>query len=164
MQDMRNVTKYSFIEQDRPVLGADIAGGADYPDIKGTVCVYALPDGIWLHGEFEGLPKSQDHAFHIHNGSVCDEVGEKLLTLPDVMACADGKASALIRLDRVDHTRIAGKPIVLHIKEDGKEKQMIACGLLERILEAVDSVQWKVYRFYAFRNVLRLGKRAQARL
>ena len=131
---MQNVTKYSFVEQDRPVLTADIAGSAEYPDIRGTVHVYTLPEGIYLLGEFEGLPKSRDHAFHIHSGTVCEEVGEKLLTLPDVMSGADGKASAKIQLDRVSSTQIAGKPIVLHIKEDGKEKQMIACGLLTRVL------------------------------
>ena len=134
MQNTLNITQYSFVEQDRPVLGADIAGSADYPDIRGTVFVYTLPGGIYLQGEIEGLPPSRDHAFHIHDGEVCEKVGEKLLTLPDVMSGADGKASAKIQLDRVDSTQIAGKPIVLHIKEGGKEKQMIACGLLERIL------------------------------
>lgn len=134
MQDIQNVTKYSFMEQDRPVLQADIKGSADYPDVKGTVHVYTLPEGIYLHADLEGLPKSCDHAFHIHDGAVCEQVGEKLLTLPDVMSGADGKASAQIQLDRMNSTQIAGRPIVLHIKEDGREKQMIACGLLARIL------------------------------
>ena len=134
MQDIQNVTKYSFVEQDRPVLAADVTGNADYPGIRGTVNVYNLPDGIYLHGEFEGLPPSRDHAFHIHSGSVCEEPGEKLLTLPDIMSGADGKASAKIHLDRVNSTQIAGKPIVLHIKKDGAEKQTIACGLLARVL------------------------------
>lgn len=134
MQDTQNITQYSFVEQDRPVLGADIAGGADFPDIRGAVFVYTLPDGIYLQGEIEGLPPSRDYSFHIHDGAVCEEVGERLLTLPDVMSGADGKASAKIQLDRVSSTQIAGKPIVLHIKEDGEVKQMIACGLLARIL------------------------------
>ena len=131
---MQNVTKYSFVEQDSPVLAADITGSAEYPDIRGEVHVYTLPDGIYLLGEFEGLPQSRDYAFHIHNGAVCEKVGEKLLTLPDVMSGADGRASAKIQLDRVSSAQIAGKPIVLHIKEDGKERQMIACGLLTRVL------------------------------
>ena len=133
MQDIMNVTKYSFVEQDRPVLKADITGNADYPELKGTVHVYTLPDGIYLKGDIEGLPKSSDHAFHIHEGLACEELGEKLLTLPDVMSCADGKASTQIHLDRVTSTQIAGRPIVLHLKANGKETQ-IACGLLERIL------------------------------
>ena len=134
MQDTQNITKYSFVEQDRPVLTADVTGTADYPDIRGTVNVYTLSDGIYLHGEIEGLPPSHDHAFHIHSGSMCEEPGEKLLTLPDIMSGADGRASAKIQLDRVNSTQIAGKPIVLHIKEDGEEKQTIACGLLSRVL------------------------------
>ena len=134
MQDLRNVTKFAFVEQDRPVLTADITGNAEYPDIRGTVNVYTLPDGIYLLGEIEGLPQSRDHAFHIHSGSVCEEPGEKLLTLPDIMSGADGRASAKIQLDRVNSTQISGKPIVLHIKENGEEKQTVACGLLERVL------------------------------
>lgn len=134
MQDIQNVTQYSFMEQDRPVLQADIRGNADHPDIKGTVHVYTLPDGIYLHSDIEGLPDSCDHTFYIHDGAVCEDVGKILLTLPDVMSCSDGKASAQIHIDRVEHTQIAGKPIVLHVKEDGKEKQMIACGLLVRVL------------------------------
>ena len=115
-------------------MQADIKGSAEYPDVRGTVHVYTLPGGIYLHADLEGLPKSCDHAFHIHEGSVCEQAGEKLLTLPDVMSGADGKASSQIQLDRMSLTQIAGRPIVLHIKEDGKEKQMIACGLLARIL------------------------------
>ena len=134
MQDMQNVTKYAFITQDRPVLRADIAGNADNPDVAGTVHVYTLPGGVYLQGDIEGLPVSSNFSFHVHEGTVCEEPGKKLLILPDVMSGEDGKASAQIQLDRVDSTQIAGRPIVLHLKSaDGAEPQ-IACGLLLRIL------------------------------
>lgn len=133
MQNIQNVTKYSFMEQERPVLQANITGNADYPDLKGTVYVYTLPGGIYLQGDIEGLPKSSDFTFYVHEGLVCEELGEKLLVLPDAMSGEDGKASTQIQLDRVNSTQIAGKPIVMRLKADGKEIQ-IACGLLSRVL------------------------------
>lgn len=134
MQDIQNVTKYAFVTQDRPVLIADIAGNADHPDVIGTVYVYTLPDGVYMQGDIVGLPASSNFSFHVHEGTVCGEPGEKLLVLPDVMSGEDGKASAQVQLDRVDSTQIAGRPIVLHLKAaDGTEPQ-IACGLLVRIL------------------------------
>lgn len=132
-QNIQNVTKYSFIEQERPVLKAELLGNADYPDIRGTVYVYFLPNGIYLQGDVEGLPKSSDFAFHIHEGLLCEAPGEKILILPDAMSDADGKASTQIYLDRVNSTQIAGRPIVLHLKTDGKEIE-VACGQLARIL------------------------------
>ena len=134
MQDIQNVTKYAFMTQDRPVLRADMAGDADHPEVTGTVHVYTLPGGVYIQGDIAGLPASGNFAFHVHEGAVCGEPGKKLLVLPAVMSDGDGKASAQVQLDRVDTTQIAGKPIVLHIMENGEEKQMIACGLLERIL------------------------------
>ncbi|MDE6726976.1 MAG: superoxide dismutase family protein [Oscillospiraceae bacterium] len=133
MQNIQNVTKYSFMEQERPVLKAELRGSKEFPGLHGEVYVYTLPDGIYLQGDVEGLPKSSDFAFHVHEGLVCEELGGKLLVLPDVSSDADGKASAQVYLDRANSTQIAGKPIVLHLKTDGKETQ-IACGLLSRIL------------------------------
>lgn len=133
MQDIQNVTKFSFVEQDRPVLKAELIGNADHPDLRGVIHVYFLPNGIYLQGDFEGLPKTSEFAFHVHEGILCEGHGEKILVLPDVISDEDGKASSQVYLDRADSTRIAGRPIVLHLKEDGKEPE-IACGLLTRIL------------------------------
>lgn len=130
---MQNVTKFSFSEQDRPVLMANIVGNADHQALDGTVYVYTLPNGIYLQGDIEGLPKSSDFAFHVHEGLVCEQLGKKLLILPDLMSDENGKASTQTYLDRVNSTQIAGRPIVLHHKVDGKEVQ-IACGLLSRVL------------------------------
>lgn len=134
MQNIQNVTKYAFMEQERPVLRADFTGSAEYPGLKGTVYVYILPEGIYLQGDIEGLPKSSDFAFHVHEGLLCEDPGEKLLALPDVMSSADGIASVQLHLDRVTHSRIAGRPIVLHLKTESGEEVRVACGLLARIL------------------------------
>lgn len=133
MQDLKNVTKFSFVEQDRPVLQAELIGNADYPDVHGLIHVYFLPNGIYLQGDIEGLPKTNEFAFHVHEGEACEGHGDKILILPDVMSDEDGKASMQVYLDRVDSTRIAGRPLVLHLKVDGKEPE-VACGLLGRIL------------------------------
>lgn len=130
---MQNVTKYSFIEQDRPVLMANITGNADHQALNGTVYVYTLPNGIYLQGDIEGLPKSGDFEFHVNEGLVCEQLGKKILVLPDLMADENGKASTQTYLDRVNSTQIAGRPIVLNLKVDGDEVQ-IACGLLSRVL------------------------------
>lgn len=133
MQDIKNVTKYSFVEQDRPVLQAELKGGADYPDIRGLIHVYFLPNGIYLQGDIEGLPKTSEFAFHVHEGETCKEHGEKILILPDVMSDADGKASMQVYLDRVNSTQIAGRPLVLHLRVGGETPE-VACALLDRIL------------------------------
>ena len=130
MQD-NNATKYLFMGQDRPVLTAELTGGGSYPDVRGTVQVYELPEGIYLQGDIEGLPLTHDLAFYVHDGATCEEIGKKLLTLPDVMSGDDGRASASVMLDRVSSTQIAGRPIVLQFKSDG---QTAACGILARIL------------------------------
>lgn len=130
---MQNVTKYSFMEQERPVLKTSITGKEKNTVLHGTIYGYDLPNGIYLQGDIYGLPKSSDFAFHVHEGLLCDKHGEKILILPDIMSDADGIASAQIYLDRSNTTRIAGRPIVLHLKEDGKETE-IACGLLSRVL------------------------------
>lgn len=130
---MRNVTKFSFIEQDRPVLQAELKGVGEHGGVYGVVYVYVLPNGIYVHGELEGLPSASDFAFHVHEGLECKEHGEKILILPDVMSDANGKASTQTYLDRASSTQIAGRPIVIHLKADGRETEM-ACGLLSRIL------------------------------
>ena len=130
---MQNVTKYSFMEQERPVLKAEISGNTDRFALSGTIYAYDLPNGIYLQGDINGLPRSSDFAFHVHEGLACENHGEKILILPDLMSDADGKASTQTYLDRVRSTQIAGRPIVLHLKANGAETE-IACGLLSRVL------------------------------
>lgn len=128
-----NVTTFSFMEQERPVLEAQILGGAEYPDIKGAAYVYFLPDGIYLQADFDKLPPSNEFGFHVHEGLLCEVPGEKLLPLPDVYSDKDGRSSMQIYLDSVNSTQIAGKPIMLHLMR-GDENLTVACGILDRIL------------------------------
>lgn len=130
---MENVTEFVFVEQDRPVLEAELRGGENYPDMRGNVYIYTIPEGIYLQGDFENMPKNSNFAFHVHDGLLCEQKGEKILLLPDIISDSSGKASAQISIDRVEHTQIAGRPIVLHLKINGEEITM-ACGLLRRVL------------------------------
>ena len=130
---MENVTEFAFIEQDRPVLEAELRGGEKYPDMRGMVYVYTLPKGIYFQCDFKNLPKNNDFAFHVHEGLLCEKNGEKILPLPDIFSDGTGSASAQINIDRADHTQIAGRPIMLHLKSNGEEIT-VACGLLRRVL------------------------------
>lgn len=130
---MENVTDYAFMEQDRPVLETELLGGELYPDIRGKVYVYFLPGGIYLQGDFRNMPINSDFAFHVHEGLLCEEKGEKILLLPDIFSDGNGNASLQVYLDRALHSQIAGRPIVLHIKSGGDETT-VACGLLRRVL------------------------------
>lgn len=129
-----NVQTYSFMSGERPVLEAELLGGAEYPDIKGYAYVYFLPDGIYVQADFDKLPENNVFGFHIHDGLLCENPGEKLLPLPDVYSDDNGKSSMQVYLDGKNSTQIAGRPIMLHLKRDGKDDLVVACGLLSRIL------------------------------
>lgn len=134
MQSNDNINAFSYMEQDRPVLEAKLLGGAEYPDINGSAYVYFLPDRIYLQADFDKLPENDQFGFHIHEGLLCETPGGKLLPLPDMYSDKDGKASMQVYLDGATLTQIAGRPIMLHLKRDGEDELVIACGLLSRIL------------------------------
>ena len=133
MQNIQPVNTFSFMEQEHPVLKAELRGSPDYPDVHGEVYVYFLPNGVYLQGDFEGLPPMEQFPFHVHEGLICDEPGGKLLRLPDLMSDEDGDASTQIYLDRVNSTQIAGRPIMMHL-HIGDNDVKLACGLLDRVL------------------------------
>ena len=132
MQANENVTQYGFMQQERPVLGAKLSS-AEYPELEGTVYVYFLPIGIYIQGNFYGLPHSIELAFHIHEGTECGNCGKMILPLPDIIADREGNASIQVFLGHGTCTEIAGKTIVLHLRSGGGETEA-ACGVLERIL------------------------------
>lgn len=135
MENNSNVQTFSFMSGERPVLQADILGVAEYPNIKGEAYVYFFLDSIYFQVDFSNLPANKSFGFHVHEGLLCESRGEKLLPLPDVYSDRNGKASMQIYLDQATSTQIAGKPIVLHIKDaDGKDGLTVACGVLNRIL------------------------------
>lgn len=130
---MQNVGKYSFMEQDRPVLWASFSGSGEYPMLKGDMFIYNLPSGFYISAEFEGLPNSEQLPFHIHEGVFCETKGGKIVPLPEIFSDKNGKSSMKIYVDKKEINDIAGRPAVLHIHKDEAEPE-IACAILQRIL------------------------------
>lgn len=128
-----NMTKFAFIEQERAVLYADMNGFGGNDEISGGVFVFNLPNGLYFALELSGLPKNQALPFHVHEGRICDNAGEKAVILPDVLSDARGNSSMQFYIDKIPLLDISGKVIMLHEKFDGEEPQ-IACGVLNRIL------------------------------
>lgn len=126
-----NMTKYAFIEQDRAVLYADMNGANG--EISGGVFVFNLPEGLYFALELSGLPKNRALPFHVHEGTICADAGEKAIVLPDVNSDSRGNASMQFYIDNTSLSDISGKVVMLHEKIDGDEPK-IACGVLKRIL------------------------------
>ena len=76
-----NMTKFAFIEQDRAVLYADMNGTNGHEEINGGVFVFNLPEGLYFALELSGLPKNQALPFHVHEGTICANAGEKAISL-----------------------------------------------------------------------------------
>ena len=127
------MTKFAFIEQDRAVLYADMNGTNGHEEINGGVFVFNLPEGIYFALELSGLPENQALPFHVHEGTLCENSGEKAIILPDVNSDSRGNASMQFYIDKTRLSDISGKVVMLHKKIDGDEPK-IACGVLKRIL------------------------------
>lgn len=127
------MSRFSYMEQERPVLSAKLHGIEGFEAIDGEVFVYFLSNGLYLSANFKNLPQSQDLPFHIHQGLICADAGGHLLELPDLFSDQSGEASFQLYFDKQTLWEISGKPIMLHVKSDGKEPK-ISCGLLERVL------------------------------
>lgn len=127
------MTRFSHIEEERPVLSAAFKGTEEYKEVVGEASVYLLSHGMCLCASFSNLPPSEKFPFHIHEGFDCERAGEHLLELPDIMSDKYGEAYALFYCDRYNLHEISGRAIMLHIKKNGEEPS-IACGVLKRIL------------------------------
>ena len=128
-----NMTKYAFMEQERAVLYADMNGTNGHEEINGGMFVFNLPEGIYFALELSGLPENQALPFHVHEGTICENSGEKTIVLPDVNSDSRGNASMKFYIDKTSLSDISGKVIMLHEMIDGEEPK-IACGVLKRIL------------------------------
>ena len=127
------MTKFSYIEEERPVLYAELHGTEGHDEIVGEVFIYHLTHGLCLCATFSKLPPSQNLPFHIHEGTSCDNAGGHIFEFPDIMSDKNGEAYAHYYFDKYSVSELAGKAIMLHIKVDGEEPA-IACGVLKRVL------------------------------
>ena len=78
--DGGNQNLSSFMKRP-PTAWASVRGNENYPSVKGTVRFYQMSKGVLVVSEFDGLPQSSSpcespvFAFHIHDGSSCENSG-----------------------------------------------------------------------------------------
>ncbi len=130
--------------------------------IMGTICFYPCLKGSVLIYEIDHLPHSQTcqggiFAFHIHEGSSCQdsqghynpqncEHPHHLGDLPSLFA-TDGKAWAIVYIDKFKPEDVIGRTIIIHEHEDdfhsqpsGNSGSKIACGEI-RGFKGMDCVE-----------------------
>ncbi|MCH5207468.1 MAG: hypothetical protein J1F04_01180 [Oscillospiraceae bacterium] len=127
------MSKFAYIENERPVLSAKLRGTDGYENVVGEVLVHKLENGLCLCASFSGLPASQALPFHIHEGTSCENAGGHLLELPDIMSDRNGEAYAHYCFDRLNLSEISEHAIMLHVRKNGEEPA-IACGVLKHVL------------------------------
>lgn len=145
---MRQVSRFAFFEQETPALIAAVRGSSDYPDVRGEIHAFWLPDEIFLQMEFSGLPPSRVMGLHIRGGVVCgaasakepfSEAGGHFKVCSDDMWCGrhpyhagdlpplfsdeNGNAFAQVYIDRTNVREVSGKPIVVHAMPDDFKTQ-----------------------------------------
>ncbi len=135
--------KHSILSiRKRPYAFAKIAGNNDYPQINGMVYFYAVPSGILISIQLEGLPVSDDpckqpiFAAHIHGGDSCtgnlaDPFADAMThynpddcphpyhagDLPPVFG-ANGLGFSMFLTSRFSPEDIIGKTLILHGSPD----------------------------------------------
>lgn len=136
---MTRFGRFAYMENESPVLEAEIKGGDVHPEIAGNIYVYGLPGGFYLQADIEGLPGSRVFGLHIHDGLVCaptgtddpfsdsgghlNNCGEGIWCgrhpyhagdLPPLFSDAEGRANIRVYIDRAGIDELSGKPVVIH--------------------------------------------------
>jgi Cu-Zn family superoxide dismutase len=124
---------------------AEVSGNG----IKGTVWFGQRQDGVLVTAEINGLPHDGFYAFHIHEGSACDDSGghfnpagvphpEHAGDLPPLLACK-GRAFLSVLADRFCVEDIMNRTVVIHSGTDdfrsqpaGNPGEKLACGGIRR--------------------------------
>lgn len=151
-----NKKLFQFLLNSRPNAVAQIFGGQEFPNIRGVAEFYALPTGVVVLTDVEGLPQTQSNifAYHIHQGGSCEDnfaqtgghfnpqnqphpshAGD----MPPLFAF-DGQAFSLFFTKRVSLPEILGKTVIIHQNPDdfttqpaGNSGTKIACGVIEKV-------------------------------
>lgn len=143
----------------RPRAAAEIKGSTMYPDLRGTVFFYEVPNGgILIEAELFGLPNTEIlatpvfYGFHIHENGDCSNqfantgghynpknnphphhAGD----MPPLIS-KDGYAWLAFYNDEWELYEIIGKSVVIHKDADdfvtqpsGNAGEMIGCGVIQ---------------------------------
>ena len=139
----------------RQTATAEIRGGADTPDIYGTVSFYQKRDGVLIVTNIFNLQHQNNSGFfgfHIHEGNSCE--GENFMEtgnhydpsgvphpvhagdLPPLMLY-NGGAYMAVMTDRFSVNDVIGRTVVIHSSPDdftsqpsGNAGKKIACGVI----------------------------------
>lgn len=142
--------------KEAPGAVACVRGGAEHPELKGTVKFYRRKWGSLVTAEIWGLPSSPTgfFAFHIHEGGDCggeafgDTGGhlnpakaphpEHQGDLPPLLS-GHGSAFLSVWTDRFQVEDVIGRTVVIHGQPDdfhtqpaGNAGTKIACGVIRR--------------------------------
>ena len=140
-----------------PEAVAQIAGGAEAPQLSGSVEFYKENGCVLIVARVSGLPGKSEtgfFGFHIHQGGSCFGTGfsetgshynpteqahpEHAGDLPPLLAC-QGSAYLSVKTDRFSVNEIIGRTVVIHSDPDdfhaqpaGNAGKKIACGVIRR--------------------------------
>lgn len=138
-----------------PQAVARVTGGAEAPDLLGSVAFYQKPEGVLVVARIIGLPPNNPSGFfalHIHEGSSCSGSGFSAAgghynpggaahpahagDLPPLLF-SGGTAYLSVLTDRFRVRDILGRTVVIHSGPDdfhsqpaGNAGTKIACGVI----------------------------------
>ena len=140
-----------------PAAVAHIRGGETYPRLRGTMRLYARPNGTLVQVQVSGLPETATNFFalHIHEGGDCRGIGfpdsgshynpeglphpQHAGDLPPLLS-SDGSAYLVVFTNRFQVRDVLGRTAIIHIAPDdfttqpsGNSGAKIACGVIGRI-------------------------------
>lgn len=118
-------------------------------NVQGTVRFFETSQGVLVRAEIDGLPSPNGiYAFHIHEGSDCDNPGTHYNPgklphpyhagdLPPLFS-ANGRAFSVFLTDRFALRQIIGKTVIIHDRPDdfttqpsGNPGKVLACGTIQ---------------------------------
>lgn len=139
-----------------PTAIAKINGGSQYPDIHGIVEFYQFQKGVLVVADIENLPTTSTNifAFHIHNGTTCDDdfansgthYNPTNVAHPNhagdmsPLFASSGEAFLAFFDNRFALDDVIGKVVIIHDQPDdfttqpaGNSGTKIACGVIEKV-------------------------------
>ena len=146
-----------LIPTGRPGAVAQVRGGREAPDLRGTVEFFPMWNGVLVAAQLRGLSQGGDgvFAFHIHEGRDCGGPGfadtgghfnpggmlhpEHAGDLLPLFRCCSGRAFLAFVTSRFAIPDILGRTVVIHAQPDdfhsqpaGNSGAKIACGVIRR--------------------------------
>ena len=151
-----NSDLFKYLSSCKPYAVARVYGREIYPAINGTIEFYSLVRGVIIVADIENLPQTKTNifAFHIHDGTTCDDNFAKSGThynpsdqehpnhagdMPPLFSNS-GEAWMAFFDERFHIHDVIGKVVIIHDNPDdfttqpsGNSGNKIACGIIEKL-------------------------------